>query len=249
MTKQSKSVEVEYKYLTSGDELDGRIGILPIGSIEVHGPSLPYGTDTLIAEAFAQVFARRVVGIAYPSLAYGFCASTSAYPGTVSPGAEASFSFLQSVCAGLAWTCERLVIVNIHKGNDAIITAVVDDLLQTEATSLYYVNPYTFFGKDADGLFAGKDNSYKEAALLLASLEVLGVPRRPQFTADEDEQYTRPPDMQFLRQHGVLGFTYPDEEAHIAARANVDVEAGRRYFAMAEDRFAELMDAWRRFAP
>jgi creatinine amidohydrolase/Fe(II)-dependent formamide hydrolase-like protein len=247
--KRSKSVEVEYKYLTSGVELDGRIGILPVGSLETHGRSLPYGTDTLIAEAFALDFACEVEGVVFPAFAYGFCPNTACFQGTVSPPAQVLMPFLSAVCRDLVQICPKLVVVNIHNGNDAVIKTVVDDLFQTSGISLYYLNPYTFLGEEDGGVFAGQDNSYKEAALLLASLEVLEAPHKSGFLPDADECYTRPKDMQQLRRHGALGFSYPEEQAHIAARKDVDVDAGLRYFSMARAKFGELMKVWMRFAP
>ena len=61
-----------------------RTVILPVGSIEEHGPHLPLGTDTFHAlELATRVAARRPVIVA-PPLFYGMCRSTREHPGTVS---------------------------------------------------------------------------------------------------------------------------------------------------------------------
>jgi creatinine amidohydrolase len=61
-----------------------RTVIIPVGSVEEHGPHLPLGTDTFHAlELARRVAAKRSVVIA-PPIFYGICRSTREHPGTVS---------------------------------------------------------------------------------------------------------------------------------------------------------------------
>jgi creatinine amidohydrolase len=68
------------------EELRGRTRtvILPVGSLEEHGPHLPLGTDTFHAlEVARRVAAQRAVVVA-PPVFYGMCRSTREHPGTIS---------------------------------------------------------------------------------------------------------------------------------------------------------------------
>lgn len=61
-----------------------RTVILPLGSLEEHGPHLPLGTDTFHALEVARRAAQLRPILVAPPLFYGLCRSTREHPGTVS---------------------------------------------------------------------------------------------------------------------------------------------------------------------
>ncbi|MCL6621345.1 MAG: creatininase family protein [Syntrophobacterales bacterium] len=58
--------------------------LLPVGSVEEHGPHLPLGTDAFHALELARRVAERRPVLVAPPLYYGLCRSTSEHPGTLS---------------------------------------------------------------------------------------------------------------------------------------------------------------------
>jgi creatinine amidohydrolase len=58
--------------------------ILPLGSLEEHGPHLPLGTDTFHALELARQVAELRPVVVAPPVFYGMCRSTREHPGTVS---------------------------------------------------------------------------------------------------------------------------------------------------------------------
>ena len=58
--------------------------ILPVGSLEEHGPHLPLGTDAFHALEVARRLGREHPVVVAPPLFYGVCRSTREHPGTVS---------------------------------------------------------------------------------------------------------------------------------------------------------------------
>lgn len=58
--------------------------IVPVGSLEEHGPHLPLGTDTFHAIEVARRVALIKQVVIAPPLFYGLCRSTREHPGTVS---------------------------------------------------------------------------------------------------------------------------------------------------------------------
>jgi creatinine amidohydrolase len=61
-----------------------RTVILPVGSVEEHGPHLPLGTDAFHALELARRVAEQRPMLVAPPVFYGMCRSTREHPGTVS---------------------------------------------------------------------------------------------------------------------------------------------------------------------
>lgn len=103
-----------------------RTVILPLGSLEEHGPHLPLGTDTLHAMEVARRVARLRPVMVAPPLFYGICRSTREHPGTVSISGDALRALLlelgREFCRqGFA----NLVFISGHAGGTHI-SAIVE---------------------------------------------------------------------------------------------------------------------------
>ena len=62
---------------------EGKVVIIPCGSIEEHGDHLPLCTDSLQAEFVALSVAQKTSCLVAPPLRYGLCSSTRNFPGTI----------------------------------------------------------------------------------------------------------------------------------------------------------------------
>ena len=114
-----------------------RLLVVPVGSLEQHGPHLPLDTDTRIAEAVAR---RACAGRAGVALAPAFCVGASGehadFPGTLSIGTEALTACLIELGrhASLHWPA--LLLVNGHGGNATAVEAAVGRLRYEGRTAL-----------------------------------------------------------------------------------------------------------------
>jgi mycofactocin system creatininase family protein len=127
--------------LTWTDVRDGpsRTLVVPVGSVEQHGPHLPLFTDVAIAEAVA----RRVVGddpalVLAPAVPYGAAGEHEGFPGTVSIGHEALRLLLVELGRSACRWASRLVFVNGHGGNVASLVEAVT-LLRYEGRDAAWV--------------------------------------------------------------------------------------------------------------
>lgn len=127
---------------TSAETTGTRLVLVPVGSLEQHGPHLPLDTDTAIAVAVAEGVAAQLPGTwVAPPLVYGSSGEHQSFPGTSSIGTEALTHVVVELTRSLRTWADRVVLVNAHGGNVAALNAAGDEVewlpCRTEETDLH----------------------------------------------------------------------------------------------------------------
>jgi creatinine amidohydrolase len=98
--------------------------LLPFGAIEEHGPHLPLGTDSYLADQLATRIAERAELLRLPTMPYGQVWSLGRFPGTLSVRDETLVALIADLADGLERSAVRgLVMFSAHLGNAAALRA------------------------------------------------------------------------------------------------------------------------------
>ena len=96
--------------------------VLPLGSIEQHGPSGPLGTDWLVPANLAERMEKEVDCLVLPALPYGICPYHMKFPGTINIGYDALYATITSILNSMMHHgARRFIIMNGHGGNSPAI--------------------------------------------------------------------------------------------------------------------------------
>jgi creatinine amidohydrolase len=94
-----------------------RTVIIPVGTVEEHGPHLPLSTDTIQAVDLAKRVSQRVDVFVAPPLHYGSCRSTRCHPGTIGVSAGSVRAMIRDIVKSLHLHGLRcFVILSGHAG-------------------------------------------------------------------------------------------------------------------------------------
>jgi creatinine amidohydrolase len=130
-------MEVEWRRLRA-DELRERakqdaIVILPVGSLEQHGPHLPVEVDSLLGETVAlraaKLIAAREPVVVLPNLWTGISEHHMSFGGTVTLDFPTFFAVVRGIVESVArHGFRRIVLLNGHGGNDNGLRVIADEL-------------------------------------------------------------------------------------------------------------------------
>ena len=134
----AQATEVEWRKLRA-DQLRERarqdaIVILPVASLEQHGPHLPVEVDSMLGETVAiraagKIAARAQAAVVLPVLWTGLSEHHMSFGGTVTLDFPAFAAAIEGVCRSvLRHGFKRIVLLNAHGGNENALRTITDEL-------------------------------------------------------------------------------------------------------------------------
>jgi creatinine amidohydrolase len=224
--------------------------ILPVGSLEFHGDHAPFGTDTTLAEGFADAIAERRPCLVLPAVAYAFVPPLTRDHGPgVSVPPDVFLAYLTAVLCGAADAgIRRVLVVNGHSENQYALRLAAEQACERHRDlSVLLVNWWPWVDGAPDGEAArafGEGGGHGHGGPLeisvTAAFDPAGVVPAP---AEADIAYEAP---WWRGRAQVVGLGQaPAGFAGYHGRvAQVDAAVGRRVAAQVADRLAELIDGW-----
>jgi creatinine amidohydrolase len=117
------------RYLKNDERL-----LLPVGSVEQHGPAVATGIDYLIATAVAEAAAERLGVYAAPPLCYGMSLHHAAFAGTASLRPSVYLAVVVDLLSYFVrHGFRRVVVVNGHGGNVPTLKAAAAEVAYEHA--------------------------------------------------------------------------------------------------------------------
>ena len=96
------------------------LAIVPMGSVEQHGPHLPCGTDYLASVAIGREVAEKVDGLLVPFSPIGVTPFHMSFAGTLTLRPETFMAVVEDICDSLVrHGARKFVFLNWHEGNTA----------------------------------------------------------------------------------------------------------------------------------
>jgi creatinine amidohydrolase len=178
---------------------DSRL-LLPVGALEQHGPHLPLGANTLIAEATAHALSSRLGLLCAPTFAYGVNLPRSdRFAGTAGLRRKTLHRALNELLA--AWEdhgVSEFILITAHR-SEAHLDALLLALSSESRTTVF-----DLLAIDVGDLLVG-DGGPTHAGELETSLLLHLAPERVVMEAVEDA----PPDPSALKRYGQGRITTP----------------------------------------
>ncbi len=122
--------------------MSSSIFILPLGSLEQHGPHLPLGTDTYIAEEISIRVANEIENsVLLPILPYGYSWVWRDIPATVTIKEKTLEVLIKEIAHSVCrHNPKALVVINWHGANVSAIKYAARDLVDEIPLKFYYFN-------------------------------------------------------------------------------------------------------------
>ena len=236
--------------------LDGNdVAILPVGSMEFHGPQLPLGTDTYIAEAVGKLVAPRVKGTVFDTISYSWPGMTKYSSPTISMTMDMETSYIRMVCDQLLRIgLRRIYVIQFH-GPGFALTRLSREFFEENGSPLVFYGLLRMPNDSKEACL--KNGTAWEASLYAAATKFLGVPPviYPNAVPSTPDATLPPPaaeaHQKICETGGVVGMLGTNDFHHGVFDGRVDVDFGMDTLKMWAESIAssapsltELCDAW-----
>jgi len=224
------------------------LAIVPLGSLEFHGPHNPLGSDSIIISGVAEQVAVRTKGLLFPTISFTQCpAHTAHFRGTISIRPEVMTMYFADVLRNVLHIgFRRVFILNGHDGNIGPgRSAVAQVASEASDAQLLFVSWWEFLSGEimkSLGLFKQANGGHGHGGPLETS--AVASFRPDLIHLEKARDLPEPPDLSggspyFLQKS--IAKDWPGYSGHVSESS---VDKGRRLVKISEDGIVKLVENW-----
>jgi creatinine amidohydrolase len=141
------------------------VAVLPLGATEQHGPHLPLGVDTTLADgivaAALPLLAAELPVLFLPTQQIGLSPEHASFPGTLTLSAETLVRLWREIGAGVARAgVRKLVLFNAHGGHVGAMDVVARELRAAHGLIVYSVSWFNLPLGEAAAQFSADEHRF-----------------------------------------------------------------------------------------
>ncbi len=224
------------------------LAILPLGSLEFHGPHNPLGSDSIIISGIAERMAARTSGLLFPIIQFTQCpAHTAHFRGTISVRPEVMTMYFADVLRNILHLGFRKVfILNGHDGNigpgRSAIAQVADE---TKDAALLFVSWWEFLPSEMMktlGMFHQANGGHGHGGPLETS--AVAAFRPDLIHLDKAHDLPEPPDLSGGAPYFLQKSTATNWPGYSGQVSEASAEKGKKLVEISEEGIVKLVDNW-----
>jgi creatinine amidohydrolase len=224
------------------------LAILPLGSLEYHGPHNPLGVDSIIISGIAERVAVRTNGLLFPTVIFTQCpAHTAHFRGTISIRPEVMTMYFADILRNILHLgIRKIFILNGHDGNigpgRGAIAQVADE---TKDSALMFASWWEFLSGErmkAMGMFHQANGGHGHGGPLETS--AVAAFRPDLVHVDKSKDLPEPPDFADGSPYFLQKSTAADWPGYSGHVSEASPEKGRKLVQISEDRIVKLIQNW-----
>jgi len=169
MNASSVSLPRYWSQLTTRDfaalDVAATVAVLPLGATEQHGPHLPLGVDTVLADgivtAALPLLPAKLPVLFLPTQQIGLSPEHARFAGTLTLSAETVIRMWNEIGAGVARAgVKKLVLFNAHGGHVGAMDIVARELRAAHGLIVYSVSWFNLPLGDAGAQFGADEHRF-----------------------------------------------------------------------------------------
>lgn len=225
-----------------------RLAILPLGSLEFHGPHNPLGSDSIIISGIAERVAARTSGLLFPTITFTQCpAHTAQFSGTISVRPEVMTVYFAEVLRNIVRLgFRKILVLNGHDGNigpgRGAMAQVADE---TKDAALLFASWWEFLPAEmmkTGDMFHQANGGHGHGGPLETS--AVAAFRPDLVRLDQGKDLPQPPDLSggtpyFLQKSRATGWP-----GYSGTVSEASAEKGKKIIRISEDGIARLVENW-----